>query len=979
MKNLKNKLPFIFFIAFVLLLSVFSLGGNISFSFASSLEELGTDIFTSSITFNGESKTTDFNFEANYNATNYELSLNDVSDVSAFKWYFANGEDYSLLENTSNTLQIKNCIQSGKYVCVVTTADGEKRTEPITITINPKKITFSNFSIPESKVYDGTTKVNVTADYAGIIDGDDVNVEVIGNTSSPNAYEQRPVLVTPSDIKLTGSASSNYIVDENLPTQTLLIDITKMPITLNWESTDNKTDYDYNGQDQIWKIKPYYNGLRGERVNLLFTIEGYSILNGVTNNFSGEFLNSGTYNATATLTLAEANYEVSNLTKTFRIKRVSPVVTVENTSFTYNGKMQDAKRCVTIDNTEQILKFTDSTFTTVNEGNNKEITVSANESLNFLSFTRTFTISVSKAKSVINVDNVKKEYVYTGSLQKIDSGATINNTEQTLYYSNNTFTTVAEGNDEKNNNGNGLVVSVFANPSDNYDYVSTTFTIKVDRATIDTSNWKWNYTNPYTYSKGVTRRVYVTGFPANLVTAEYFGGYEASDVDVYEAEVRFTLIDSDNFYPLEGLERLLTKTWRINKQKVTKPIAENVETTYNSQNQTLPIAQNALYSVTGNTQCNAGNYIVTISLIDTKNFEWNNGNSDALTINWKINKAKIETPKFDLSKYDGTEGSINIDSNSPYYIIYGDEKFILLGLNDEENYAWEDSSRAYLRIDIGGGFFDGPALPIFVICLTLATIVLIAVYFAVHSTIIISRHRRKVALIKARKVKRQLTLASGESLAEGTTFTSNFETPKAEKKDEILKTIETITSHSTQEVKAENAKKDSEIITIKPKQINKNEQEDLENAKFEKENNNNIIKQEVVNSSKKQDIVNSVEINDTLEETQLSGNLESINAKETNKPQKRTATRTSNKTISDETKTRKPYTKSRKIENRKKVAEKKKASLAKKTLAKKEAEKKKTLAKKEKAKATAKKTNTASKKTNSTKTKITTTKKAKDE
>lgn len=887
MKSLKIKLPFVFFIMFMFGLGTFLIGGFLPItSFAASLNEISTSQISASFTFNGSTQTSSPNFNANYKADNYTLTV-DVADVSAYKWYFATDNDYIEIEGqNSNSINIRNCNQSGKYVCAVTTADGVKVTEPVTITIAPSVVTFTKFTA-NNKEYDGTTKINITAEYSGIISGDDVDVSVIGNTTSPNADAKKYVTITPSDITFSSSNGCNYVVNENLPSEVILVDITQKPVTFVWETSDNKFAYDYCGLDLINNISVYYYGLNGVKTPLAFTISGY---NG-NNNFYNEFKNAGNYTATATLTNKEANFEITNLTKRFDIKKINPVVTINNQPFVYNGTEQDAKDRVTINNSEQTLNFINNKFTTVLQGNDKEVTVSANESMNYLGFSRKFKISVIKGTANLDVSDVKKNYVYTGARQIINSGATLDNSEQTISYSQNSFTSVAEG--------NGLEVGVFAAATDNYNYVSTTFIINVEKATLDTSLWQWNYVSPYIYSVGTERVLRVNYYPENIVRAVY-KNERATNVGVYEASVSFSLIDSENYNPVNNFPSIV---WRINKQTVTIPVLNNIVTTYNGKTQTLSnLSSNLLYSVKGNEQTKAGTYPVTISLKEPNNFEWDNGTSNNLVINWTIEKASIAKPNFNLDNFDGTAQSLGISDDAPYELIYSDDKFILLGLKDGENYAWEDTTRPYLRIDRAGGFFDGPALPIFVITLTLITLVLIAAYFAVHSTIILKRHHKKVALIKARKQKKQLVLVASQNLPENANFTIENETLKEEPLHNKLETL-----------KENNFKEEANTLTTIDTK-NENEKEKAENEL-------NLV----------------VNNNEESLETQTESSAIKTRAKRKSTAKQETGE-----------KTRKPYARSRKKESKKKVAQKKKEINAKKVAIKKEAEKKKLATKKAK-------------------------------
>ena len=897
MKTLKEKIPFVFLIMFMFAISTLCACGIFSVTtFALSLNEISTNTISATFTFNGSTQNSNPTFIADYNANDYSLEISGVSDVNSYEWYYAENNDYvQLTGQNTNVIKIRNCNQSGFYVCKITTSSGFGVTEPVSITINPKVVTFTKFTA-QNKVYDGTTDINISAEYSGIVEGDDVEIFIIGKTSSPNADVNKLVTVTTNNIIFSSSNGCNYVANDNLPTELLFADITKKPVTFVWETLDNKLAYDYNGLDQINNISVYYYGINDVKTYLSFTISGY---NGNIN-FYNEFKNAGNYTATAITTSREVNFEITNLTKRLDIKKVNPEVTINNKSFVYNGKEQDARDRVSINNTEQVLNFSNNKFTTVAEGNNREVTVSASESINYLGFSKKFKITVIKGTANIDVTNVKKNYTYTGSKQVINAGATIDNNEQTLNYYQNFFTTVAEG--------NNLEVGVFADATDNYNHVSTTFTINVEKATIDTSLWKWNYVNPYIYSVGTERVLRVNNYPENIVVATY-KNERATNVGVYEASVVFTPIDSENYNPIPSFPNIL---WRINKQTVTIPVLNNITTTYNGKTQTLSnLSSNLLYTVVGNEQTNAGSYPVTISLREPNNFEWDNGTSNNLVINWIIQKAIVSKPEFNLDDFDGTAESIGILESDPYELIYSDDKFILLGLKDGENFTWKDTTRPYLRIDRAGGFFDGPALPIFVISLTLITLVLIAVYFAVHSTIIIKRHHRKVVLIKARKLKRQLVPVASGSLPSNANFTIEKEEVQEEQqsKDNVEETKDLIEQNSNQK---------TNIV------INDNKADNKEKALSNNNEDKELVKQVADSETNKTSIVS--------------------------KPR---ATRKSTAKKDTGEKTRKPYAKSRKKESKKKVAQKKKEINAKKVAIKKEAEKKKLATKK--AKETAKK------------------------
>ena len=76
--------------------------------------------------------------------------------------------------------------------------------------------------------------------------------------------------------------------------------------------------------------------------------------------------------------------------------------------------------------------------------------------------------------------------------------------------------------------------------------------------------------------------------------------------------------------------------------------AEEKILTYNGSPQTIHIKESPLYTITGNTQTNAGNYSITISLKDKENHVWADGSFDDHTIDFTIKKATFDTSTFDF-------------------------------------------------------------------------------------------------------------------------------------------------------------------------------------------------------------------------------------------------------------------------------------------------------------------------------------------
>lgn len=173
----------------------------------------------------------------------------------------------------------------------------------------------------------------------------------------------------------------------------------------------------------------------------------------------------------------------------------------------------------------------------------------------------TIPITVNKVQPQINVSGVKTNYTYNGSLQTVSGGATVTPSEQTVKYSNNTFTTVAQG--------NGLEVNVYVEESANCLPASATVTITVSKAKYDMTNVSWNYSGAFTYAPNVTRTVTLTNLPAGVGVRTYSDN-SFTDAGDYIASVTEWTYDTVNYEE----PTFRTCSWKINK--ATPEVVVNV-------------------------------------------------------------------------------------------------------------------------------------------------------------------------------------------------------------------------------------------------------------------------------------------------------------------------------------------------------------------------------------------------------------------
>lgn len=150
---------------------------------------------------------------------------------------------------------------------------------------------------------------------------------------------------------------------------------------------------------------------------------------------------------------------------------------------------------------------------------------------------------IGRAAAFIDVSGVQTQYTYTGALQRVDSGAVLSHGESALVYSNNTFTSVSEG--------DGKTVSVDAAASCNYKAAHAEVTISVAKAAISpaVSIHGWTYgqsANGYTVTGnpggGAIEAVY--GGTTNA-GAPYSGGQAPTEAGSYTLTV--TVAETENY------------------------------------------------------------------------------------------------------------------------------------------------------------------------------------------------------------------------------------------------------------------------------------------------------------------------------------------------------------------------------------------------------------------------------------------------
>lgn len=166
--------------------------------------------------------------------------------------------------------------------------------------------------------------------------------------------------------------------------------------------------------------------------------------------------------------------------------------------------------------------------------------------------------------------------------------------------------------------------------SDNYQVSGTVTDLKwsIEKAVIPVEA-SWDYKAPFTYD-GNEKTVALTGVPEN-VDITYGGTCAATDASTYEATAALSAKDANHVVNAT----VAPLTWVIEKAAVTVPVAPE-DLIFNGTEQT-GVAATDKYTVTGGEATDAGTYTATVTLKDTKNYQWATSFNGSLE--WSIAQA----------------------------------------------------------------------------------------------------------------------------------------------------------------------------------------------------------------------------------------------------------------------------------------------------------------------------------------------------
>lgn len=223
------------------------------------------------------------------------------------------------------------------------------------------------------------------------------------------------------------------------------------------------------------------------------------------------------------------------------------------------------------------------------------------------------------------------------------------------------------------------------------------FNVAIAKAKIDMTGVKWSYTAPFTYDGEIK----TVSLNKEIEQLRFVGRLSARDVGTFN--VSFELIDADN-YELINLGDLATSLeWKIEKAKVDMTGVKWSYTapfTYDGTAKTVSLVKApSLVEVKGTLSATkAGTYIASFALKDTEHYEFINLGDLATTLEWKIEKVKVDMTGVKWSytapfTYDGTTKTVSLVDAPSLVEVKGTLSAIKAGtytasfaLKDTENY-----------------------------------------------------------------------------------------------------------------------------------------------------------------------------------------------------------------------------------------------------------------------------------------------------
>ena len=575
--------------------------------------------------------------------------------------------------NTDYKIKAKEGLPVGTYTATITVTDSNGNyTATVTLKVEPKQLTGLGISGLDSTWVYGTTKTPPTATGVDGLGAGDYKITY--SKENNGSYEDIGTTLP----KLVGKYKATLsITNPNYTASGASKDFEITPINTAVKVKSNDATFTYDGNEHSNNgYTVSFNGLTGNKlstgdtVNAVVTgkvkdvsdtadgnnkIESVTIINEAGDNVTSCYniikKNAGKLTVTPITTPIVVTagsetkvYDGTELTKNTKTYTDNVLVSGDTLEATITGSQKYVGSSNNVVGNVKVMRngkdITDNyTFGTHVDGTLKVTeatqTFTINENVNVL-VNGSLTVDEIKAQLGSNIANYKIEYV-SGSAGSFDSttGFTAGSTGGKVE-----MKAIAPAID-KNNDG-----------TNEYAEATKTFYINVEnKENVTISGLTDN--QEFTYD-GTTKTPWGTG----TITVE------DNKVDVNELEIFYngtgSTTYSSKFAPVDAGTYTITYkvkdnnpnyvgsvtyAFTIKKAQLNKPTASTTSFVYDGTSKGYSSFHDSeIFDFTGtNTATNVGNYSLTISLKDKNNYEWKDGTTTDVVINWSITQA---TPRF---------------------------------------------------------------------------------------------------------------------------------------------------------------------------------------------------------------------------------------------------------------------------------------------------------------------------------------------
>ena len=565
-------------------------------------------------------------------------------------------------------------------------------------TLTPKKLTVDDaFLHAVNRDYDGTVNVSVYAEAGalnGAVTGDKPSLVVSSaRVSSPDASDE-PKAVT---IISASVDSSDYYIDVSEFANSLTVKIGKATPDVTAKAT---SDMIYSSAralpdisctssvDGVIEWKPLITDENG-----VIDASYYTVSEDGKISFEYEFTPTD-----------EVNYKVleGSLELAFIEKAVSGIEVI------YRGKtVFDAFEKVDVSAISAYAVYNDGQKVALSFGADGFIVLYPDDRNAFFAGDEYFTVSYSSSdggfsqnvavtvnKIVLPVPSNAPSYAYNGKQRTFIPS----------YYDSDLMT--LSDNIQTDAGDYVAIISLTSSASLNYRF---------DNASGTYAEAPWSITplkkyspfleiTSYDYSEKPISAVVRNDFNSSSEFFTVTGTTQATDVGEYTLTIAF--IDNNYYWSETGDSDPLVFSWKILPMIVTPPVIYDLPFTYDGSSHLVVTDTDSSYILSGDLEwTNAGSYSVYANLADDKNYVWDNGTAETVTLNYSVAKKTVVKPVLTTQfSYSGRAYSLNLNGTSGY-TASGTTRAVNVGnysatisLSDENNYVWSDGESAPLVV-----------------------------------------------------------------------------------------------------------------------------------------------------------------------------------------------------------------------------------------------------------------------------------------